>query len=160
MRPVHRCEALEDGPDSLAREADASGTRHRSFGDARVVCCLVRPFFERPVSDRRPRRHSVTAVFRLDEALATKILVDAELLSLVGSHPVIAGDDDGVRIVGLENRLELAVDLAVDLADGCVVVRLFVEDRVRSLKLDEAELGVVLIGEIAKRSPRIRAHSL
>lgn len=66
---------------------------------------------------------------------------------------MIAGDDDGVRIVGLENRLELAVDLAVDLADGCVVVRLFVEDRVRSLKLDEAELGVVLIGEIAKRLP-------
>jgi len=71
---------------------------------------------------------------------------------------VVAHEEDAVRIAGLEDRCDLFVSRLVDGIDVAFLAAELVEDRVRLLELDEPEVRVELVGEIANASPRIRTR--
>jgi len=72
---------------------------------------------------------------------------------------MITGDDDRLVVTRFTDRPDLVVDGPVNLPDLLVVAGVVVKDGVGLLELEEAELGVIPVGEIPERLPRIRASS-
>ena len=64
---------------------------------------------------------------------------------------MVAGQNHGVRVAGVEDGAQFLVDGLVDGAERGLVVRSLVDDGVRLLELEEAELRVEALGEVPER---------
>jgi hypothetical protein len=77
--------------------------------------------------------------------------VRPEAVAAVLADPVVARDDHGVRITGVEHLPYLLVDCLVDRPHRPSVALAFVKDGIGGLELDESEVGREALYEIAKR---------